>query len=377
MSLLIGILSQQCPLMPFRPLVTPQQSAVLRFQGVQTAGGFGSSVATTGTMTFVGAPAYSDDSGRVVVAVSRKGHWQQSQVLKAHDTYPDDGFGTSVAVDGRLAVIGAPGHARGTGRAYVFAEENTRWVQVAELRASDATVDELFGYAVAISGSTVLVGAPDHALERNGTAYVFQEDEGSWRQACELQGTGIVQRDAFGISVALSDSLALVGADFQYQTGRVYVYRWSRVYWHLIGVLRGPNPQKLAFFGESVAASSGAIVVGAFGYDSGRGQVSVFRDGSAGWRSVAEVEGPPTRENFGLAVAATRGMIAVGATDVDRPSNVGEAFLFDYLGEKLHEAAVLVPSGSQHGRFGAALAMDGSLLIVGAPLTGCAYVFGS
>jgi hypothetical protein len=70
-----------------------------------------------------------------------------------------DEFGTSVAISGTTAVVGAYAHADGAGRAYVFTKRVGGWEQVAELKGSDTVAGDNFGYSVAVSGSTVVVGA--------------------------------------------------------------------------------------------------------------------------------------------------------------------------------------------------------------------------
>jgi hypothetical protein len=83
--------------------------------------------------------------------------------------------------------------------------------QMAELVGSDTVANDSFGYSVAISGSTAVVGAPIHA-EDAGTAYVFTDTKGVWKQVAELVGSDTVADDDFGGSVAISGSTVVVGA---------------------------------------------------------------------------------------------------------------------------------------------------------------------
>jgi len=64
--------------------------------------------------------------------------------------------------------VGADDHIKSAGRAYVFTNVATGWKQVAELKGSDTVANDGFGYAVAISGTTAIVGAPDHAKDAAG-----------------------------------------------------------------------------------------------------------------------------------------------------------------------------------------------------------------
>ena len=93
--------------------------------------------------------------------------------LKGSDTVGNDQFGTSVAISGTSAVVGADNHAGAAGRAYVFTKTATGWKQAAELEGSDTVTGDWFGESVAISGSLAVVGAGNHASAA-GRAYMFE-----------------------------------------------------------------------------------------------------------------------------------------------------------------------------------------------------------
>jgi hypothetical protein len=78
-----------------------------------------------------------------------------------------------VAVSGTTAVVGAPGHAKDAGWAYLYAKTGSGWEEAAELKGSDTVADDYFGYSVAISGATALTGADGHAKSA-GRVYVFE-----------------------------------------------------------------------------------------------------------------------------------------------------------------------------------------------------------
>ena len=85
--------------------------------------------------------------------------WTQQAELTASDGAASDDFGYSVAVSGTTAVVGAWGRHSATGAAYVFGESANTWTQQAELTASDGAASDDFGYSVAVSGTTAVVGA--------------------------------------------------------------------------------------------------------------------------------------------------------------------------------------------------------------------------
>jgi hypothetical protein len=83
-----------------------------------------------------------------------------------------DWFGYSVAISGSTAVVGAPEKDSYTGTAYVFKDTGGTWAQQAELGAADAAAGDQFGYSVAVAGPTTAVGAPDKT--GTGAAYAFE-----------------------------------------------------------------------------------------------------------------------------------------------------------------------------------------------------------
>jgi len=96
----------------------------------------------------------------------------------------------------------------------VFVESGGTWSQQAELTASDGAAYDNFGWSVALSSSTVVVGAPHHMVGSNitqGAAYVFAESGGTWNQQAELTSSDGVAYDYFGSSVAIGGSSVVAG----------------------------------------------------------------------------------------------------------------------------------------------------------------------
>ena len=89
--------------------------------------------------------------------------WTQQQQLFASDGIANEAFGSSVALDGERALIGA-GNADidanvGQGAAYVFAYDGSNWIEQSKLIASDGAASDRFGEDVALDADTALVGA--------------------------------------------------------------------------------------------------------------------------------------------------------------------------------------------------------------------------
>lgn len=195
----------------------------------------GESVALSGSTIIVGAPrlfrfAVLDENGVAYVYTrSADGTWSKnpSATLKAPAEATHEGlgnyFGFSVALNGSTALIGAfhAGGSKPPGAAFVFTDEAGTWVRKPELMAKKAEGGELFGFEVALSGSTALIGAYGHH-EGTGTAYVFERSEaGEWSQQAKLIASDHAKGSYFGQYVALSGTTALVGADVP---ERAYVF---------------------------------------------------------------------------------------------------------------------------------------------------------
>ena len=138
---------------------------------------FGLSVALSGTTTIVGAYADDDagsDSGSAYLFDTTTGN--QIAKLTADDAAGGDRFGYSVALSGTTAIVGAYGDddaGSHSGSAYLF--DTTTNNQIAKLTAADAAGSDFFGYSVAISGTTAIVGAyqDDDAGSTSGSAYLY------------------------------------------------------------------------------------------------------------------------------------------------------------------------------------------------------------
>ena len=145
----------------------------------------------------------------------------QTAELTASDAQIYDCFGCSVAISGNTVVVGASGAAIGgntaQGAAYVFVEPPTGWTnmtETAKLTASDGASDAQFGTSVAMSGNTLVVGAPATSLMQ-GNAYVFVEPQSGWTdmtQTAELVPSDGFDNDNFGTSVSISGDTVVVGA---------------------------------------------------------------------------------------------------------------------------------------------------------------------
>jgi len=183
--------------------------------------------------------AYDDDigtntnQGSAYVFQKAETSWSQVVRLKAGDGATDDFFGTSVAISGDTVVVGACYDDIDTntnqGSAYVF-EKVPIGYKVVRLTASDGEADDSFGYSVAISGDTVVVGARYDDIGTNnnqGSAYVFEKPGSGWattsNYTARLTANDGATGDRFGGSVAISGDTVVVGA--YGDEGSAYVFK--------------------------------------------------------------------------------------------------------------------------------------------------------
>jgi len=176
------------------------------------AGGdnFGRSVGISGNTAIVGAHR-DDDNGNASGSAYLFDIATGLQLLKLlpDDGAADDWFGFDVAISGSIAIVGAEGNGTDGGSAYLF--DIITGQQITKLLPNDGAAD-LFGHFVAISGTTAVVGAAgdDDNGSNSGSAFLF--DTTSGLQIAKLLANDGAPFDAFGWSVAINGTTAIVGA---------------------------------------------------------------------------------------------------------------------------------------------------------------------
>jgi hypothetical protein len=225
---------------------------------------FGLSVAISRSTILAAAGQSSSGAGAVYVFVGSGSSWMEQARLDDPDGLSTDGFGSSVAMSGSTAVVGAIYAHSFTGAAWVFVRSGTTWTQEAELTASDGVVGKEFGHSVSISSSTSVVGAPVGVTRDPGRAYVFVHSGSTWTQQAELTAAGATTVDEFGYSVAVAGSTALIGA---YSTapqvsGAAYVFVGSNGIWSQQAKLIASDEAANDNFGFGVALYRSTAVIG-------------------------------------------------------------------------------------------------------------------
>lgn len=337
-------------------------------------------VAISGDLALVGAPLDDDDgnaSGSAYVFERVGGGWSEVVKLTSSDAEPGDRFGATVAISGDLALVGAFGDdhdGNGSGSAYVF-DGAAGWSEVAKLTASDAAAGDLFGVSVAISGELAIVGASrnDDDGSDSGSAYVFDGAAG-WSEVAKLTASDGAAEDEFGTSVGISGDLAVVGApqddDNGDVSGSAYVYNGAAG-WGEVAKLTASDGAAMDFFGATVAINGDLALIGARDDDDNgdfSGSAYLF-SGMAGWSEVAKLtasDGSPG-DQFGKSVAISGDLALVGADgEADNGISAGSAYVFDGADGWSEVAKLTASDGAVEDFFGISVAISGDLALVGA-----------
>jgi len=328
---------------------------------------FGQSVALEGDTAVIG--AYRADAGDIARAGAayvyiRSGTtWLLQQKLMASDAVSWDAFGWSVALSGDTIIVGADGAdvdgAVDQGAAYIFTRSGTSWSQQQKLVASEGADGDRFGYAVALDGDTAIIMAPEATVNDRssfGAAYVFVRNGDSWSQQQLLAPSG---GNLLG-SVALNGDTAIVG---NLNGGGAHVFTRSGADWSEQQKLTANDGGLTGAY--SIALEGDTAVIGSF-----RAAYLFTRSGET-WSQQQKITSSDGTNNdwFGLSVALAGDTVIVGAPDADVGGNSqqGAAYVFTYNGETWNEQQKLVASnGGVSERFGGALALAGDTVVVGA-----------
>jgi hypothetical protein len=367
----------------------------------------------------------------------------QTAYFKASNPDVMDQFGGAVAVDGRTVAIGtryedsaakgvngnqADNSAVNSGAVYVFVEDNGVWTQEAYLKASNTAQVDNFGLAVALSGETLVVGAPgedssantvngnqnNNSFAGSGAAYVFRRTGSNWAQEAYLKASNCGPQDSFGEAVAISGNTIVVGAPQEGSSavgvngneidngatasGAAYVFVRTGTTWVQEAYLKASNTGVEDRFGSAVTVSGDWIAVGAPAERSAAtgingnqldnssveaGAVYLFRRTGSAWAQQAYVKASNTdaQDAFGAAVALSGNTLVVGAAgeqsqatgvNGDQLNNgakqAGAAYVFEFDGSGWFQQAYLKALNAEAtDQFGDSVAVLGNWILIGAP----------
>lgn len=236
----------------------PEESTT--FLGLSVAMGDGIAAVSTTDL-------YSKPAAVYLFAPDSAGQWRRSGKLFPSDFNPGQGFANSIALSGQRLIAGSPtdnDHGTFSGSAYIFDSLATGGSQSAKLTSLDSTANDRFGSSVALSGDIAVVGAPG-----DNSAYVFRENSlGNWQQLAKLTVDGAMPLDAIGGSVAIWNNFVLVGNDIDNSRtgsplGAAYLFKFDEIgNWSHVATFRASDG-KVNGFGWSIGIDEGSIIIGA------------------------------------------------------------------------------------------------------------------
>lgn len=360
---------------------------------------FGISVAVSGDTAVVGSPhgraGVIPATGSAHVFTRTGGVWTEQAKLTASDAGPGDRFGWSVSISGDTIVVSAfwddIGLNPDQGSVYVFTRTGETWTEQAKLTASDGAAFDEFGYSAAVSGDTVVVGAPKDdvapntdakPVENQGSVHIFGRTGTTWTKQAQLTASEGAAGDLFGFSVGVSGVTAVIGALLDdvapkedvarnKDQGSAYVFARTDGAWGEQAHLTASNGAGGDQFGFWVSVSGDTAVVGANLHNSQQGAAYVFRRFGQTWPEEADLVASDgaAGDYFGRSVAVSGDMVVVGAQfdDVDPHADQGSAYVFTRAdGTWPQKAHLIAPDGNDNDLFGVSVGASGDTAILGA-----------
>ncbi len=197
---------------------------------------FGSAVAMHRETVIIGAPdanVYGPSSGAAYTFFRQGTLWSQQKKLVSPNGAAGDGFGWAVDVEFDTAIVGAPMDdmtSVNAGAVYSFERTGVSWNLLGDMAPLGLAADDRFGSSVALSGKNAVIGAllDDSAEANAGAAYAFARNGASWSQEIEVLASDAAAGDAFGFAVAISGQTVVSGAYLNDEqgtsAGATYVY---------------------------------------------------------------------------------------------------------------------------------------------------------
>lgn len=359
---------------------------------------FGISVSIWGEYAIIGAfldEDAGDFSGSAYIFHRSGNVWTEQEKLTASDAVSFENFGRSVSIWGEYAIVGAPNdddNGSESGSAYIFKRSGNDWTEQQKLTASDGNTFDQFGWAVDLHGDYAIIGAfhDDDDGVNSGSAYIFHRSGNNWSEQAKLTASDASIGDNFGYAVALSGNYALISAyindDDGTSSGSAYVFKRSNTLWLEQSKLTASDAATGDIFGYSVAIEGDYLIVGAPGDESETGAAYIFKRDGGVWNEKMKLTASDgnTEDAFGGNVGIHGDYAVVGASFADtQVADTGGAYIFHRSGSIWTEQTKLEASDAMSmDGFGHSVSIWGSHIIVGAPFdadngvnTGSWYAF--
>lgn len=325
----------------------------------------------------------------VAAVVARAGAQNCAPVqLSPANGTANDAFGSAAAASSDTIVFGAPGRTVGInlfqGQAFVYRFSGAAWNIEGTLTATDGATGDSFGSSAAISGDTILVGAPNKTIGLNtfqGACYVYTRTGAVWTQQARLTASDGVAGNLFGCAVSIFGDTAIIGAyanatGANFNQGAAYVFTRSGSVWTQQAKLLASDGAANDYFGFSVSAGLDTVVVGASSKTvSGRlaqGAAYAFTRAGTVWTQQAKLVAADgaAGDAFGASVSLSGESVLIGAKYKQVGANAfqGAGYVFVRSGSNWTEQAKLVASdGGAFDYYGSSCVLSGETAILGAP----------
>ena len=252
------------------------------------AGSFGGAVGVSGDRVIIGAYGEGGNDGvaRIYEPDPRVTPIPWNETATITDVLGSGGqLGVSVAIDGDYAIVGEPSYdvaASNDGRAFVYQHNPAGgWTRIATLVASDRAAGASFGFHVAISGLSAVIGAPGHNSAA-GAAYVFTSLAGVWSQTTRLHsltGVTLAAGDEFGRGLSIQGNLLTVGAPkASTAAGSGYLFSRAMTTWSLTQTFAPKGGGSGDFAVSTTLGTPGHILAGSPSHGSPTANSGAFFD---------------------------------------------------------------------------------------------------
>jgi len=369
-------------------IAQPAQVQKLLPKGGASEDLFGFNVSVDGDLALVGAP-WDDDGGSragsaYIFERRQDATWIEAAKLVAHDGDRRDVFGSYLGVSGETALVGAfADDVNGpfSGSAYIFERIDGEWIEVANLVPEDGGSGHEFGSAAAIDGDVIVLGAHHHmdSPTHGGATYIYERIEGEWGLTAIREVVDIATPEKHGFAVSVSGrtivSAAYSVSDPSYDTGSLYIYDKNDAGTWVESAKLRPEVRDIQDRFAIVCGIHGDVVVAGAPYDSdvveGSGAAYVFeRDKLGDWRQAAKLKAPVpvVGDQFGYAVSVHGDLYAVGSRrGPGRTPHSGAVYLYERAGGNWPLLAkVSADDGEDEDLFGRSVFTDGHMVIAGA-----------
>ena len=359
-----------------------------------TFGGVGVSVALDGALAAIGVPvddAGGQGGGAVYLFEAPSAGTDWDEVFKTFDPAQINGdrFGADVDLIGQRLVVGMDGNAGPGGvggQVQVWDRTGpTSFARTEVLVASDASINDSLGAAVAVTADAIVAGAPQADTgfgDNQGAAYVFDLVAGPPPDGAIVPPTGNAG-GGFATRMASEGAWTVFGAPFDdstagADTGNAYVSLFVDGAWTVpVGLPVPPGLEPGDEFGTDVGIGTNFLVVGAPGADDDTGRVFVYTRSGRSWLYHSTLEAPDdspaTGGRFGERVDTSTVRIAVGQPGWDQPNGEndrGRVHVYWVDGNPTPSLVDTVESTADTIGFGSAVDFDWPFLAVGSPGTG-------